>query len=79
MAVAKLAIFSTDMLWIICCKFNLEQHSHSMSVANIAILAVKSQKTMKMIFLNRFSITMAKPAIFSTDMLWESCHEFNSE
>ena len=37
---AKLAIFATDMLWESCLKFNLEQLSHSMSVANIASLAV---------------------------------------
>ena len=36
----KLAIFSTGMLWESCSKFNLEQLSHSMSVANIASLAV---------------------------------------
>ena len=35
----KLAIFSTGMLWESCSKFNLEQLSHSMSVANIARLA----------------------------------------
>ena len=37
---AKLEIFSTDMLWESCSKFNLEQLSHSMSVANIVSLAV---------------------------------------
>ena len=36
---AKLAIFDTDMLWESCLKFHLEQHSHSMSEANIARLA----------------------------------------
>ena len=37
---AELAIFSTDMLWESCSKFNLEQLSHSKSVANITSLAV---------------------------------------
>ena len=36
----KLAIFSTGMLWESCSKFNLEQLSHSMSVENIASLAI---------------------------------------
>ena len=33
---AKLAIFATDILWESCSKFNLEQLSQSMFVANIA-------------------------------------------
>ena len=37
---AKLAIFATDMLWESCSKLNFKQLSHSMSVANIASLAV---------------------------------------
>ena len=40
MITAKLAIFATDMLWESCLKFNFEQLSHSMSVANIPSLAV---------------------------------------
>ena len=43
-AMAKLAIFFTDMLWESCQKFYLEQLSHSMSVANIAILALIRKK-----------------------------------
>ena len=40
---AKLAIFATDMLWESCLKLNLEQLSHSMSVANITSLAVAKE------------------------------------
>ena len=39
-ATAKLAIFPTDMLLESCSKFNFRQLFHSMSVANIANLAV---------------------------------------
>ena len=38
LATAKLAIFGTDILWKSCFKLNLEQHT--MSLVNIAILAV---------------------------------------
>ena len=40
LATAKLAIFATDILWESCSKLNLKQLSYSMSVANIASLAV---------------------------------------
>ena len=40
LATAKLAIFATDMLWESCSKLNSKQLSYSMSVANIASLAV---------------------------------------
>ena len=38
-ATTKLEIFAIDMLWESCLKFDFEQLSHSMSVANIAHLA----------------------------------------
>ena len=66
---AKLAIFSTDMLWESCSKFNLEQLSYSMSVANIARLASCSG--------SQVSLATAKLVIFSTEMLWESCSKLN--
>ena len=68
---AKLAIFATDMLWESCLKFNLEQLSHSMSVANIASLAVARE--------TYFPWIRAKLAIFATDMLWKSCSKFYFE
>ena len=40
MITAKLAIFTTDMLWESCSKVNFKQRFHSMSVANIASLAL---------------------------------------
>ena len=40
LATAKLAIFVTDILWKNCFKSNLEQLSYSMSLRNIASLAV---------------------------------------
>ena len=40
LATAKLAIFVTDILKKSCLKTNLEQLFHSMSLANIASLAV---------------------------------------
>ena len=76
---AYLAIFSTDMLWESCFKFNFEQLSHSMCLANILILIVKREKNMKMTVLSYFSTVMANLAIFCTDMLWESCLKFNFE
>ena len=39
-ATAKLAIFATNMLWESCSELNLKRLSYSMSVANIANLAV---------------------------------------
>ena len=68
---AKLAIFATDMLWESCLKFNLEQLSHSMSVANIASLAVARE--------TYFPWIRAKLSIFATDMLWKSCSKLNLE
>ena len=44
---ANLAIFSKDMLWESCLKFNLEQLSHSMCRANIAILLDIGKKPQK--------------------------------
>ena len=46
-AMAKIAIFSTDILWESCHEFIFKQLSHSMSVANIAILAVTKKKLSK--------------------------------
>ena len=43
LATAKIATFTMDILWKSCSKFNLEQLSHSMSVANIASLAVAKE------------------------------------
>ena len=40
LATAKLAIFATDILWENCSKLNFEQLSHTMSIVNVAILAV---------------------------------------
>ena len=40
LATAKLAIFATDILWESCSKLNFEQLSHTMSIVNVAILAV---------------------------------------
>ena len=40
---AKIATFTMDIVWESCSKFNLEQLSHSMSVANIASLAVAKE------------------------------------
>ena len=56
------------MLWESCLKFNFEQLSHSMSVANIASLAVAMETCDPWI--------LAKLAIFATDILWESCSKF---
>ena len=57
------------MLWESCLKFNSEQLSHSMSVLNIASLAVAMETCDPWI--------LAKLAIFATDMLWESCSKLN--
>ena len=57
------------MLWESCLKFNFEQLSHSMSVANIASLAVAMETCDPWI--------LAKLALFATDMLWESCSKFH--
>ena len=43
LATAKIATFTMDIVWESCSKFNLEQLSHSMSVANIASLAVAKE------------------------------------
>ena len=40
MITAKLAIFTTDMPWESCLKFDFEQLSHSMFCKNIACFAV---------------------------------------
>ena len=56
------------MLWKSFLKFNFEQLSHSISVANIASLAVAMETCYPWI--------LAKLAIFATDMLWESCSSF---
>ena len=40
LATAKLAIFATDILWESCSKLNFEQLSYTMSIVNVAILAV---------------------------------------
>ena len=40
LATAKLAIFGTDILWKSCSKLNLEQLFHTMSIVNVASLAV---------------------------------------
>ena len=52
-------------------KLNLEQLSHSMSVANIASLAVAWETCDPQL--------LAKQAIFATDMLWGSCLKFEFE
>ena len=57
---AKLAIFSTDMLWESCSKFDLEHLSHSMSVVNITSLVVATETCDPWI--------LAKLAIFATDI-----------
>ena len=57
------------MLWEICLKFNFEQLSHSMSVANIASLSVAMETCDPWI--------LAKLATFATDMLWECCSKSN--
>ena len=59
------------MLWENCFKFNLEQLSNSMSVANIASLEVARE--------TYFPWIRAKLSIFATDMLWESCSKFYFE
>ena len=43
LATAKIATFTMDIVWESCLKLNLEQLSHSMSVANIASLAVSKE------------------------------------
>ena len=40
LATAKIVIFTMDIVWKSCSKFNLKQLFHSMSVPNIASLAV---------------------------------------
>ena len=47
----------------------MEQLSHSMSVANIASLAVAKAHV--------FPWILVKRLIFDTDMLWESCSKYN--
>ena len=71
MITAKLAIFTTDMLWESCLKFDFEQLSHSMFCKNIARLA-SIQGT-------PVSIATAKRAIFLQNILWESCSKLNSK
>ena len=44
LATVKLAIFVTDILWKNCLKSNLEQLSHSMSLRNVASLAVAKDR-----------------------------------
>ena len=44
LATAYLAIFITDILWKNCLKSNLEKLFHSMSLANIASLAVAKDR-----------------------------------
>ena len=44
---AKLAIFATDMLWKSCSKSNFKQLNPSMSVTNIASLAVNPTLTIR--------------------------------
>jgi len=43
LATAKIATFTMDIVWESCLKLNLEQLSHSMSVENIASLAVAKE------------------------------------
>ena len=50
-----------------------------MSVANIALLAITSQKTIKNDYSELFLIAMAILAIFYADMLLKNCHKFNLE
>ena len=40
----KLAIFVTDILWKNCLESNLEELSHSMSLRNVASLAVAKDR-----------------------------------
>ena len=44
LATAELAIFVTDILWKNCLKSNLEQLSHSISLRNVASLAVAKDR-----------------------------------
>ena len=44
LATVKLAIFVTDILWKNCLKLNLEQLSHSISLSNVASLAVAKDR-----------------------------------
>ena len=60
-ATAKLAIFYTNMLRESCFKFNSEQLSRGMSVANIARFAIAMEIYDPWI--------LAKVAIFATDIL----------
>ena len=62
----KLVIFATDILWESCFKFDLDQLSYCMSVANITSLAVAN-----------VCLATSKIAIFATDMLRKSCSKFN--
>ena len=43
LATAKISIFLQNMLWKTCRKLNFEQLFHSMSVQNMAILAVAKE------------------------------------
>ena len=43
LATAKLTIFATDILWESCSKYDFKQLFHSMSVQNMAILAVAKE------------------------------------
>ena len=57
-------------LWESCSKSNFKQLFHSMSVENIACLVVAMETC--------FPWILAKPAIFATDMLWESWAKVDS-
>ena len=57
MITAKLAIFTTDMLWESCLKFDFEQLSHSMFCKKIAHLAVAMKLTLPQQQLNNNILT----------------------
>ena len=61
---AKLAIFATDMLWESCSKLNFEQLAHSMSVENIASLAVMWKIYIKLVQLSIFLKKRSKTDLF---------------
>ena len=66
---AKLIIFNWNITKQKGIEFNFGQLSHSMSVPKISSYARIQGKTT--------SLATAKLAIFSTDILWESCSKYD--
>ena len=64
LATAKIATFTVDIVWKSCSKFNLEQLFDSMSVPNIASLAVAKEAVLDTGIMVNISYRHARGKLF---------------